>query len=232
MLRVFVITSEKYYWCLRPFSHLFNTFWSSLQPVIVAGFSPPSYVLPSNFEFFSIDRENYPPGRWSDGLIKFLQAMPDEHFALFLEDYWLVRTVDARGIIACYEYIRERPEVLRIDLTGDRLYAGGMFDADYWGCYDIIETPYNTPYQMSTQAAIWNKARLLELLEPNKSAWEVEIQTQPPETMRVLGTRQSPVRYANAILKGKLDLLQLALLPSEHKNHIFSMIPKEVIDSR
>jgi hypothetical protein len=147
-----------------------------------------------------------------------------------LEDYWLVRTVDVRGVSACYEYIKDKPNVLRFDLTADRLYAGGMVDADYWGNYDIIETPSSTPYQMSTQAGIWNKYRLLELLQPNKSAWEVEIHTSVPDTMRVLGSRQYIVRYANAVLKGKLDREQLQLLPPEHKATIFNMIPKGLLD--
>lgn len=228
MPRVFVEVSDKYLWCLPPFCHLFNTFWSSLQEVVIFGYTRPKFTLPANFEFFSIDTYNYPADKWSDGFIKFLKNIPDEHFVLMLSDYWLVRTVDVRGVNACYEYIRYKPDVLRIDLTADRLYAGGMFDTDYWGSYDIIETPHNTPYQMSTQAAIWNKFRLLELLEPGKSAWEVEVHTQPPETMRVLGTRQMPVRYANAVLKGKVDTSQLALLPPEHRPLVYSMIPEDV----
>lgn len=143
-----------------------------------------------------------------------------------LEDYWLCRTVDMRGMDACYEYIRRRPEVLKIDLTNDRLYAGGMFDVEGWGSYDIIETPFETPYQMSLQAAYWNKSLLLSLLVPGRTAWETEIYTQPPPEMRVLGTRQMPLRYANAILKGAIDPYQLRLIPVDHRPNLINMIPK------
>jgi hypothetical protein len=227
-MRVFVEVNDKYLWTLKPFAYLFNIYWSSLQQVVVAGYSKPNFRLPDNFVFFQIDEANYPADRWSDGMIKFLQSVDDSHFALLLCDYWLCRTVDTRGVAACYDYIVDRPEVLRIDLTADRLYAGGMFDVESYGSYDIIETPHGTPYQMSTQAGIWNRQRFLELLHPTCSAWEVEIHTNPPHSMRVLGTRQYPVRYANALNKGAISLEQLSYIPEPHFSTVIDTIPKEL----
>lgn len=224
-MRVFVITSDHYMWALKPFIYLFQQYWSELQEVVVAGFSMPDFDLPENFRFHSIARQNYPAKKWSNALIKFLQDMPDDHFVLMLEDYWLCRTVDHRGVQACWEYIKEKPDVLRIDLTDDRLYAGGRVDVEGWGSYDIIETPESTPYQMSTQAGIWNRKLMLDLLEPGKSAWEVEIHTKPPSKMRVLGTRQAPVRYANAILKGKVQEDEIKRIPQPHRDVIKQWIP-------
>lgn len=227
-LPVYVITSDKYLWALAPFCYLFNIFWSSLQHVIIVGFSTPHFILPPNFEFYSISPSNYPADRWSDALITFLTRKAERHFCLLLEDYWLCRTVDVGGVRACHQYVYERPEILRVDLTADRLYAGGMRDVDYWGHYDIVETPYDTPYQMSTQAGIWNRDLLLRLLHPGKSAWEVELHTSVPPEMRVIGTRQMPVRYANGILKGKLDTKELQKIPQLHLQHIMQWIPKEI----
>jgi len=231
-LMVYVEVSEKYNWALLPFSYLFNIFWGELQEVIIIGFTPPSFRLPSNFYFYSVAPSNWPPEKWSDAMIQFFSEQPEEHFVFLLCDYWLSRLVDVRGVAACYDYIRNRPEVLRIDLTTDRLYAGGMFDVEAWGCYDVIETPHGTPYQMSIQAAIWNRKLFLSLLQPGKSPWEVETHIQPPETMRVLGTRQCPIRYANAILKGKLDFPQIRTLPSPHKERVFDMIPSEYLQEQ
>lgn len=229
-VNVYVEINDKYLWLLRPFSYLFNIYWSSLQRVVVAGYSRPDFRLPDNFEYFQIDPHNFPSDRWSDGMIKFLRAMPDEPFVFLLSDYWMIRTVDVRGVAACNDYILTRPNVLRIDLTDDRLFAGGVFDVDMWGSYDIIETPFGTPYQMSTQAGIWNRNLMLELIKPNMSAWDVEINIAPPENMRVLGTRQRPVRYANALNKGKIDKAQIARIPDEHRRTIIEMIPESFKD--
>jgi hypothetical protein len=134
-----------------------------------------------------------------------------------LEDYWLCRTVDFRGIDTLAEYCRLHPEVIRMDLTTDRLYAGGMTDVESYGSYDIVETKEGTPYQMSLQAAIWSRKHLISVLKPGLNPWEVELQTQIKEPLRVLGTRQFPCRYANVFNSGKPgELLNLSEIPSEH----------------
>lgn len=230
--RVCVEVSDKYLWALQPFCYLFNLYWSELQPVTIFGYAPPSYPLPPNFAFFSVDRLNYPAERWSNGLRFFLEHIEEEFLILLLADYWLCRTVDLRGVSACNDYIKEHRNVLRIDLTADRLYSGAMFDVESWGCYDIIETPNDTPYQFSTQAGIWNKFLLHDFVEPNKSPWEVELYSKIPDHVRVLGTRQYPIRYANGILKGKIDFEQLRLIPQDHLNKILQMIPTDLLEGK
>lgn len=228
-LRVFVLTCDPYLWALRPFAYLFNLFWSTLQPVVVGGFTPPPFPLPPNFEFFQIDPVNYPANRWSDGLIKFLRAMPDEHFALLLEDYWLCRTVDHAGVLTLLDWQASRPDNVRMDLTADRLYAGGMHDVGYWGHYDIIACPEDTPYEMSLQAAIWKKSLMLQLLEPGRSSWETEIHcNMVGRGMKVYGCRQFPVRYANGIYQGTIDWKQIEMIPEPHRSAIKEWIPREI----
>jgi hypothetical protein len=213
---VYVTTCNRYLWALRPFSYLFNLYWSELQHVVVIGFTRPDYNLPANFEFYSAG-EDTGQKSWSTALMRALHEMDDELFTLLLDDYWLQRTVDTAGVATLADYMQQHPRVLRMDLTTDRLYAGGMFDVEAFGHYDILETPPSTPYQMSTQAGIWRRSLLLELLRPEMTPWEVELQTDVPGRMRVLGTRQSPVRYANVFRGGDPDtLLNLEQIPGEH----------------
>jgi hypothetical protein len=218
--RVVVLTCDPYLWLLQPFAYLFSHYWSDLQSVVVGGYSRPDFSLTPNFNFHSIDRVNYSADRWSNGLIKLLDAIPDQHIILLLDDYWLCRTVDCGGLQTLYAYMLTKPEVLRIDLTTDRLYCGGMKDIEPYGHYDIIETPHDSPYQFSTQAGMWNVRLLRSLLQPNKSAWETELQTQVPAEMRVLGTRQSPIRYINAMNQGKFQRDLVNQLSPEHLDYI------------
>jgi hypothetical protein len=215
-------------WAMKPFSYLFNKMWSDKQQVVWGGFSIPKFSMPPNFRFYQIDTVDYPADKWSNAMIKMLSAFPDEFVVLLLEDYWLHRKVDVRGVNACHQYMKHRPRILRIDLTDDRQYAGGKFDVDTIGSYDMIETPPNTPYQFSTQAGIWRKSLLLDLLIPDKTAWETEIHTAPPGNMRVLGTRQRPVIYANAMLKGEIDKKELNKLPNNLKKDVMKWIPKKL----
>lgn len=229
MIRVFVYTSDPYIWCLKPFCYLFNQYWSELQDVIVGGFTPPQFQLPPNFTFHQIDKKPYPKEMWSDGLIRFLQDYPDDVFVLMLEDYLLQRTVDHNGIgtLTQYMMLDRNKDVVRLDLTADRLYGKGTRDVDAWGHYDIIACDKDAMYEMSLQTAIWNRRNLLKLLRIGMTPWEVEIQTDmTQQPYRVLGTRQYPIRYANLMLKGSVVDYELERIPEPHKEIIERWIKK------
>lgn len=233
MVDVVVTTCDKYLWCLRPFSYLFNKYWSDRQRVIVVGFTEPDFDLPGNFSFFSCDKPGYPAEKWVDGFKVFLDVYDQEYFVFFHEDYWLYRPVDLVGVQILTEFIQSDGNILRVDLTGDRLYAGGMQDIGSYGRFDIIEAP-QSQYQMSHQTCIMRKSlycRMLDLLPADQhSAWAVELEGTTivnnfGKQMQVYGTRQWPVRYANALLKGKLDYNELPKISDEDYNTVWGMIP-------
>lgn len=204
-MRVVVPTCDRYLWALRPFQYLFNTYWSELQPVVIGGFSFPPFQLRGNFQFVQIDRNEYPAERWSDGLIRLLtKFVEDDIIVLLLEDYWLCRGVNHEAVRALAEFMRGRDDILRIDLTADRLHSGKGVDVGYYGCWDLLETSPDTPYQWSTQACLVNRRHFLSCLKPGLAPWDFELQGNEliPEGLRVLGTRQWPVRYVNAIGMG------------------------------
>lgn len=220
MIPVVVFVSDPFLHLLRPFAYLFNIYWSEQQPVVVAGYTPPA-VLPANFGWHQIDKRPYGKQEYSNGVRKFLQEYKETHFVLLLEDYFLTRTVDHRGINSLADYCRDHPDILRCDLTTDRLYNGKMKDQwEGWGHYDILESPHGSEYQFSFQAGIWNRDLLLRLVEPNKTPWEMEIHTSPPENMRVIGTRQNPVRYANIMLKGEVQDHEVERIPQPHRDRV------------
>lgn len=202
---VVVSVSDKYLWALQPFSELFNKYWGVDYRVYIAGYSVPMFQLPANFEFFQINTECYPKERWVDGIWKFLEKYYFEKFVLLLEDYWLCRKVDTAGIEHLSSYMDLHDNLLRMDLTADRQYAGGMKDIAYYEHFDIIEA-YGSQYQMSLQAGIWDTRHFMTILNqlpPHMhSAWDVEIDGTSlvnVSSLRVFGTRQNPVRYVNGL---------------------------------
>jgi hypothetical protein len=220
MIRVFVITCDKYSWALKGFVQQFQKYWSSLQPVVIAGYTKPDYDLPDNFEFHSIRETEYGKNEWSNGLIDFLQKVNDEHFVLMLEDYWLCRRVDNEAVNSLHDLAKIQANILRIDLTDDRQYAGDRVDFNYlpyWGHNDLIWTPPTSPYQMSLQAGLWSRKNMLSVLNRNESAWQVEIggtarNLAKRDDLWVLGTRQKPMRYANIFRGGDPENTNLTYL--------------------
>jgi len=199
-MRIVVPVYNKRHWALQPFAILFNKYWSTRE-VDVMCYSVPTVTLPSNFNIVSVDPIDFPRDKWADGMLLYLKNITDDAVVVLLEDYWLIRRADVDGVAKLANILEEN--VLRVDLTTDRLYAEGVRDVGYVGHYDIIEAP-GSQYQMSLQAGIWNRKLFIEVLEalpPTRhSAWDVELEGTNivnNGNYRVFGTRQYPVRYIN-----------------------------------
>lgn len=223
-VRVIVPTCDKYLWACRPFLYLLGIYWSELQPVLIGGYTKPNWELLPATQFRSL-RKSYPVAEWTDGLIDLFRSIDDDIFVWMLEDYWLNRGVNHQAVESLAEYMRIHQEVLRIDLTTDRLYSGRAVDVDTWGYLDIIETPPDAPYQFSTQACLMNRANLLRCLRPGVSPWDFELHGNAMilDGLRVLGTRQSPVRYTNGIGMGIKTKYNVVGIESRHVKHMRSM---------
>lgn len=211
-MRILILTSDKYLPALRVYAFLFNRYWDPAQPVTVAGFTPPDFELPPNFTFQSLGRfSDYPVNRWSDGLIKALNHIPDEQVIVGLEDYWLTSPVDVEAVQMAYDYCWQFGYVARFDLTADRANAGGArfyatIQRPSGGEIRIIQSNPDEGYHLSLMQGVWNKAHLLRVLRPGETPQEVELwgtprlRTLAHETI-VLGYEKEwqPVRYTLAL---------------------------------
>lgn len=207
-MRVVIYSSDKTAWALQPFAHFFNLYWSKDQRVSVFGNSPLPLSLPRNFTFTSIGAFQ-PVQQWSNDLIKALRSIDDDVICLMMDDYWLNRQVDQLAVKWCYEYMLQRLDVIRFDLTTDRLYARGVTPYGAIGYLDVIKSDTLSPYNFSLQAALWRRELLLEMLMPNETPWEVEEQGTRrlmDKPYLVLGTKQSPLHYTIAVQQGRLAL--------------------------
>jgi hypothetical protein len=201
--RVIVMTSDKYLPALRPFTWLFNKYWNNEQQVLVAGFTPPDFDLPDNFEFHSIGPQGkYPFKRWSNALKDLLTSIDDEAFVLLLEDYWIKRKVDTHAIKILHSYAVQFGYVLKIDIAGDRLFAyGADLDYDTLEYLDLIKSMPGSPYHMSLMPGIWRRDNLLQVIVSDESPHDLELQgttrVSHMQDLLVLGTAQWP--YKNVL---------------------------------
>jgi len=210
---VLVTTCNKYLWLLEPFAHQFNKYWSPEQEVIVGVFKKPEdegITLPDNFKIHQIQEKDIPKDKRSNGFIKFFNQIDDEFFVWMLEDFWLVDYVDADGIELLFKYMRKHPNVLRVDLTIDRVKSGVRYGE--LGHLQLIEAPRGVRYRWSHQGALWNKAWTLKYLAPNEGASHEPIETRctlrlnkDPYGPLVLGTLNWPLKYSHVIAKNRSD---------------------------
>ena len=197
------MTSAKYHSLLEGFAYMFNGYWPE-QTVIIATDTPVTQNLPDNFTVYSYsDWKPLPASKWSNGLRYALKQIPDGIVTILLEDYYLNAPANLEVIEQGIEIMEHYHNVLlRFDLTTDRMYNGHAEDLGKYGVVDLVETPYKSEYQMSFQAGMWNRRLLLSLIPNGLSPWQAELYIQPPEEMRVFGTKNEPVKYTNVIKSG------------------------------
>ena len=207
-MRIVILTSDVTDWALQGWFCLLNKYWPEHPPVVVGGFTPPKFPLDA--EFIRLGRfVDYPVTKWSDALIALLEAIPDEFFIWTMDDFWLLRRVDDRGVRLLWDYISSHSELARIDLTADRVLAHGARDAGVLDHLQLITNEHPVPYLLSLQTGIWRKSALRAYLVPGESPWQVELEGTTRMLRagaNVLGTREVPVRHLIAIQQGRLAL--------------------------
>ena len=220
--RVLVLTSDRYLPAIGVFAYLFNKYWRPETQVVISGFRAPEFELPPNFTFHSVgDQSDFPFNRWSNALYKTLEYFRDDVFVLMLEDYWLTRPVNEHAVSILVDYARTNPDVLKIDISADRLYAAGA-DTHYatYHYLDLVLSKAGSPYHMSLWPGIWNSSLLLLVLAPDESPHDLEIagSTRLSEkfpAMQVVGTRQNPVQITLGLRARDYSKVNIGDLPAE-----------------
>jgi len=202
-MQILVMTSTKYHSLLPGFAYMFNGYWPE-QNVIVATDTPVTQDLPENFSVHSYsDWKPIPASKWSTGLRTALKRVGDGIVTLLLEDYYLIAPVNQEVVDQGIEIMEHyHNELLRFDLTTDRQFNGRAKDLGKYGVVDLVETPFESEYQMSFQAGMWHRQLMLSIVPNGLTPWQTEMYIQPPDTMRVFGTKQHPVKYTNVIMSG------------------------------
>jgi hypothetical protein len=215
-MQTIVMTSDISSHLLGGFRHQWRKYTQDRLDFVVCGYEYPYSLEKTGVRFYPIsdDFEKYPPNKWSDSLILVLEEVADEVFVLMLDDYWIVRQIDLKGVAIAYDYMQQFRNVVKFDLTTDRLYADpGKYVYGYntyntAGHLDLIKSDYHSPYHMSLWGGMWRRDLLRDMLVPGETAQQIELNgtarlAQYGDDLLVLGTRQSPVRHANVVQGGQ-----------------------------
>ena len=171
-MNIYISTSDNYLHILKPFSYLFNKFWSDTQKVFILGYKSPQFDLPDNFNFISMG-EQKGIEYWDNDLHKFFSSVDDEYFIYSMEDHFILDYVD----IKLFEYLKKylNDDVGRISLA-TQLANKQHTIIETVGDINIVESHPSIQYRLCTQWSIWNKDFMLQYLKPNMSAWDFELQ--------------------------------------------------------
>ncbi len=152
---------------------------------------------------------------WANNVDKALKQIPDKYFIYFLEDVFLLKTVDTARVLRLLE-ITKRDNVACL-----RLYPAPGPDMLYTKDKELGIIGKNAPYRVSTMTAIWNKNSFLELMRSGENAWQMEWDgTKRSSVMNELFLsvyKKNPAidYYATAIKRGKWFYDAIALCKKE-----------------
>ena len=208
-MKTVVFTSDNHQWLLKGFLHQWHKYaGAGIEPLDleVAGFTRPSF-LPADVPFVSIGEfEDYPVQRWSNAVISYLQSITDELVLILLEDYWLMRPINRVAIDEIKLLMLDHPHVARFDVSADRMFAQ---HARYIGNVKNLDVcSAKGSYSLSFQASIWRRQMLLDVMRPDETPWQAEINGSGRLNALpygVVGTYQWPMNYMICMVKGKLD---------------------------
>lgn len=215
-----VMTSPVTEWVLPGFFHQlwvhgarYENLLSWCRPIVYGYDETNLELIPEKArdEFTSLGKfADYPANKWSNSFIAALNDLVVrgiESFWFMLDDYWICRSIDERGVIALYDYhLSHHTRVIKIDLAFDRLYGDQgrfAFYANGAGTVehlDLIESDPLSAYHMSLWGGLFSTRLLLDLVRPGWTAQEVEMSGTTVLSRKpyaVLGTRQAPVLHTN-----------------------------------
>lgn len=203
-MRIVVLTSNLYHPVLEPFAYYWNTFAGDERRVTVVCYDAPLPTLPDNFNVLRIGQQvDY---TWSAGLFRALDMLDTDVILLTLEDYFLINQPNWPLIDECADLLTHRGEVVKVDLSDDRLKHDYLIDRTLKHG-QLIRNADAAPFQTSLQAAIWRTNFLRRFLGPSENPWEFEkrgtkrvIAERQAGAFRglVLGCKTPPLVYANA----------------------------------
>jgi len=144
------------------------------------------------------------PNFWSENLLMALKKMEADYFVLLLEDFFLNNRIDFNRLHSHFQFIENHPEVGCIRLC---MSPGGDIPSHIEG---YSEHSSKQPFQISTQAAIWKKTYLENLIKKGEHPWDFEIcgsqrAAKLPEKVFVV-QEEKPfcISYFNGVIQGKL----------------------------
>lgn len=199
-MKILVPTSNKYAELTIPFAELYNKYWPG-QEIYFLGYDVmPSKSLPDNCTFVSLGNQDDFGKTWTNALIPYIQALPDTHFIVTMEDVALVDYVDQH----------------LVDKLENEIKSGHAKKALLDSHLNHMSITYKeglrqlhpaADYRTTLHPAIWEKDYFLRYLKPNFSAWDFEVKNMPESKVdgeRVISLDQVEFMYkiSNIYSKG------------------------------
>lgn len=216
-LSIYVSSSDAYTDLLPHFFGQFARYWPDCPHRIYLG------GVAEDYAFNGIEVLRTGAADWSSGAIQCLERVETPYVLLLLEDYFLTRPVETTEI----ERIVTRME--QLELHAVRLLPYPPPDMPMPALPSLGFQTIGAPNRIGTQATIWRRDTLLELLCPGESIWEFEIygNVRSNKFANVAGCWQPALHYVLGVGRGRWFRHALRVLARDGVHPDLSVRPAE-----
>lgn len=108
---------------------------------------------------------------WSQRLIDLLHIIPTENIIFMLDDFWLKAPVNIERIKDLMELFDTDKQMGHLNMIHES--ASALPPSEKYP--DLVMFPKRRPYRITTQASLFRKDYLLQILRAHESAWKFEV---------------------------------------------------------
>lgn len=166
---VVVSSCDNYSDLWMPFFSLIKKYWPA--------FDYPVYICTESktfsYEGFDIHCPlNVPQtNTWSQNLIDLLNHIDSEYIIFMLDDFWLKSPVNVNLLSHCMEIFENDKNMGFLCLIQQK--ASSLMDSKQ-DFRDVVQVPKSQFFRITTQAGIWRKSYLRQILRKHETAWQFE----------------------------------------------------------
>ena len=161
-MKILVCSCDKDDDTFEPFHHCMEKYWHEHPEVIYK-------TETINNPYYRTITADYPLNKWTDGMRKVIEQVNDEHILLLMDDIFIRRQVDLTRIEQSETIMENNSNIACMNYE----QAFDPFD-DETDIKGWKKRVHGSPWEVSIMCGLWDKAKLLNVLQDGLSPWEVE----------------------------------------------------------
>lgn len=165
-MKKYIVTSNKYSFCLEGLQKQMNKYWSD-NDFTILGFKKPKVNLDSNFKFELLGEDLSDNTPWFKALLPYFNNIKEDYFFLAFEDHFLIDHVNKELINEAEKIMKEDSSIGKVRLLPKYHKIDNKL-TDYNNYFYESEQKKSTYTTTSLRPSIWRKSLFLKLLNNGK----------------------------------------------------------------
>lgn len=157
---ILVLSCDKNTETFEAFHHCMEKYWPE-HPTIIY------YTESKHNPFYRTISVKHELFQWTKGVKKVLSRIEDEQVLIMIDDCFIRRPVDSKRVKEAAEILKDNIALLNFEQTWDE--KDELTPYPGWK-----RRTHGSRYEVSIMCGLWQRDKLMQVLEPESDPWEVE----------------------------------------------------------